>query len=486
MNRREFLMAGGAFAGATMTSGVRAATGGADKLAIFGGTPVMSLVEQEEAKHVFDWPIVNKAMREASDRVLATRQMSGKNIAKEFEAKFCAWQGSKYALCCLNGTTALNTAFYCVGVGPGDEVICPSITMWASCSGVVNLGGTVVFCDVKKDDFCIDPKSFEEHITPRTKAVVVVHYFAAPCDMDEIMRIAKKHGIKVIEDVSHAQGGFYKGRKLGTIGDIGAMSMMSGKSFAIGEAGMFCTDNEEYIYKARLWSSYARFDDVPKKMWARTLNVPFGGIKNRLNQCTCAVGIEQLKKYDRECAEIDKAMKYYHAGLESAGVKCIKMIYPKWENSTKAGWYSTRAVYVPEANKDVDVRVFAKALIEETGKGYSAGCNFPLHWSSLYDDEDIFGNGKPPCRAGMRAGAPSPKELWGKLPVSEITNSICLGIPWFRNFGGDGGTFESYKPIIDRYIEATRKVCAHAAELKDYSGKADWAYWDGGWQRDIS
>ena len=470
MNRREFLTAGGAFAGAAMVSGAKAA-GGADKLAIFGGTPVLSLVEKETASHVFDWPIVNQAMREASDRVLVNRKMSGTDIAREFEAKFCAWQGCKHALCCLNGTTALNTAFYCIGIKPGDEVICPSITMWASCSGVVNLGGTVVFCDVKKDDFCIDPKSFEERITPRTKAVVVVHYFASPCDMDEIMRIARKHNLKVIEDVSHAQGGYYKGRKLGTIGDIAAMSMMSGKSFAIGEAGMFATDSDEYIYKAKLWSAYARFKDVPRALWARTLEVPYGGIKNRLNQCTCAIGIEQLKKYDAECAEIDRAMKYYHEGVKD--LKCIRMIYPKWENSTKAGWYSSRAVYVPEENKGVDVRVFAKALAEETGKGYSAGCNFPLHWSSVYDDEDIFGNGQPPCRRGGQ----EPKKLWGKLPVAEWTNAHCLGIPWFRHFD---------KQVIDRYVEATHKVCAHAAELKDYAGKAPWAYWEDGWKRDIS
>lgn len=471
MNRREFLMGGGAAVGAAVATSACAKTGSADKLAIFGGAPVLGPVEAEQCSHIFDWPIVNRAMREASDRVLAQRKMSGTDIAKEFEKKFCEWQGSKYALCCLNGTTALNTAFYCVGVKPGDEVICPSITMWASCSGVVNLGATVVFCDVKPDDFCIDPKSFEERITPRTKAVVVVHYFGQPCDMDEIMRIARKHNIKVIEDVSHAQGGLYKGRKLGTIGDIGAMSMMSGKSFAIGEAGMFCTDSEEYIYKARLWSSYARFRDVPKNLWAGTLNVPFGGIKNRLNQCTCAVGIEQLKKYDAECADIDKAMKYFHEGIKD--VKCIKMIYPKWENSTKAGWYSSRAVYVPEENQGIDVRVFAQALIAETTKkGFSAGCNFPLHWSSLYDNEDIFGDGVPPCRRGGQ----DPKKLWGKLPVSEATNAHCMGVPWFRYFD---------KAVIDRYIEATHKVVKNADALKKYTGQAPWAYWESGWQRDI-
>ena len=105
-----------------------------------------------------------------------------------------------------------------------------------------------MFADVKADDLTLDPASFEAHITPRTKAVVPVHLYGEPCDMDPIMAIAKKHGIKVVEDVSHAQGGLYKGRKLGTIGDCGAMSLMTGKSFAIGEGGMLVTNPipEEY------------------------------------------------------------------------------------------------------------------------------------------------------------------------------------------------------------------------------------------------
>ena len=467
MNRREFLTAGGAFAGAAMVSGAKAA-GGADKLAIFGGTPVLSLVEKETASHVFDWPIVNQAMREASDRVLVNRKMSGTDIAREFEAKFCAWQGCKHALCCLNGTTALNTAFYCIGIKPGDEVICPSITMWASCSGVVNLGGTVVFCDVKKDDFCIDPKSFEERITPRTKAVVVVHYFASPCDMDEIMRIARKHNLKVIEDVSHAQGGYYKGRKLGTIGDIAAMSMMSGKSFAIGEAGMLVTDSKEIYEKSIRWGMYIRLHqtfDANDAQLKRTREVPLGGIKNRLNQCTCAVGLEQLKKYDRECAEIEKAMLYYHKGISD--VKGLKMIYPKWEKSNKAGWYSSRCLYDPEAFGGCPVTVFAAALNGETGTGYSAGCNFPLHWSSVFDDEDIFGNGQPPSRRFLPDGV-TPKKLAGDLPNADWVNPHCLGDPWFKHFD---------PALIDRYIEAVHKVAAGIAQLKDYKGEVGWAFW---------
>ena len=467
MNRREFI-GGGAAVAAVGTSGFAIGGEAAKKLAIVGGTPVIGKELQGKTAEAFAWPIVNAAMRKASDDVLVGRAMSGRDIAMEFERKFAAWNGTKYALSCLNGTTALNTAFYAIGIGPGDEVICPSMTMWASCMGVVNLGGTVVFCDVRKEDFNIDPASFEAHITPRTKAVVVVHYMGSPCDMDPIMAIARKHGLKVVEDVSHAQGGLYKGRKLGTIGDVGAMSLMSGKSFAIGEAGMLVTDSKEIYEKSIRWGMYIRLHqtfDANDAQLKRTREVPLGGIKNRLNQCTCAIGLEQLKKYDRECAEIEKAMLYYHKGISD--VKGLKMIYPKWEKSNKAGWYSSRCLYDPEAFGGCPVTVFAAALNAETGTGYSAGCNFPLHWSSVFDDEDIFGNGQPPSRRFLPDGV-TPKKLAGELPNADWVNPHCLGDPWFKHFD---------PALIDRYIEAVHKVAAGIAQLKDYKGEAGWAFW---------
>lgn len=466
MTRKDFIKRGSAAAAATGIAGCMTASAGAGKLALFGGTPVMGREFAKKNADMFRWPIVNDAMRKASDDVLRGCIMSGTDITKEFEKKFAAWNGTKYALACLNGTTALNTAFYAIGLKPGDEVICPSITMWASCSGVVNIGGTVVFCDVNPDDLTIDPASFEARITPRTKAVVVVHYMGAPCDMDPIMKIARKHNIKVVEDVSHAQGGLYKGRKLGTIGDVGAMSLMSGKSFAIGEAGMIVTDDKEIYEKSIKWGMYIRMKDTFGVAGIRrTRDVPWGGIKNRLNQCTSAVGLEQLKKYDREREEIEQAMLYYHKGISD--IKGIKMIFPKWEKSNKAGWYSSRCIYDPEAFGGVRNTVFSKALNAETGGGYSAGCNFPLHWSSLYDDEDIFGDGKPPVRRGLPAGV-TPRQLSGKLPVSEDVNNRVLGDPWFKHFD---------KAHIDRYIEAVHKVAANVDALRNYKGEAAFAFW---------
>ena len=200
------------------------------KLAITGGVPVQKTPDEK----LFHWPIVNDAMRKAQADVLEAGNMSGTDIARRFEAAFAKWQGRKYALSHNNGTNALNAAMYAIGIGPGDEIICTSVTYWASCTGALALGASVVFCDINPETLQMDPASFEARITPRTKAVMVVHYMAHPAPMDEIMAIARKHGLKVIEDVSHAQGGHYKGRMLGTFGDIAAMSLMSCKSFAIG------------------------------------------------------------------------------------------------------------------------------------------------------------------------------------------------------------------------------------------------------------
>lgn len=163
--------------------------------------------------------------------------MSDTDITKKFEREFAEWQGTQFALGFCNGTASLHAAMYGCGVGVGDEIICPSVTYWASALPCFSLGATVSFADIDPVTLCLDPNDLEHRITKRTKAIVVVHYLGYPADMDEIVAIARKHGVKVIEDVSHAQGGLYKGRKLGTIGDVGAMSLMTGKSFAIGEGG---------------------------------------------------------------------------------------------------------------------------------------------------------------------------------------------------------------------------------------------------------
>ena len=222
------------------------------KLAILGGEPVV----KTPAGDMFSWPIVNREMEEGVLDVLRHGNMSATGITKEFEAKFAQYHGLRYGLAHNTGTASLQAAMFGIGLGVGDELICPSITYWASGLPAMSLGATVVFAEIDPKTLCIDPKDFERRITPRTKAVVVVHYCSYPAPMDEIMAIARKHNVKVIEDVSHAQGGYYKGKMLGTFGDVAAMSLMSGKSFAIGEGGILVTDSEEIYQRAMLWGHY--------------------------------------------------------------------------------------------------------------------------------------------------------------------------------------------------------------------------------------
>ena len=420
------------------------------ELAILGGKKIIEKADET----MFHWPIVNDAMIAAQTKVLVDGNMSGTDIARRFEAEFAKWQGRKYALSHNNGTNSLNAAMYGVGLGPGDEVICTSVTYWASCTGALGLGATVVFCDVNPDTLQMDPASFEAHITPRTKAVVVVHYMAHPAPMDEIMAIAKEHNIKVIEDVSHAQGGHYKGRMLGTFGDVAAMSLMSCKSFAIGEGGMLVTDDAEIYKRAIRLGHYDRIVDVcTDEEMAETKNIPFGGLKNRMHQTSAAIGLEQLKKHDAEIAEIDRAMKYFWKGIED--VKGLKVIYPTEAGSDKAGWYASRFLYDKDAFGGVSNVTFCEALNAETGGGFSFGCNMPLHLSSVFFDVDVYGHGKPTARAFLPDGV-DPRALTGELPNAAKVNMRVLGEPWFKH---------DDHARIDPYIEAVRKVAAHAADL---------------------
>ena len=420
------------------------------KLAIVGG----NRVQEKADESLFHWPIVNDAMRAAQAKVLDDGNMSGTDIARRFEAEFAKWQGRKYALSHNNGTSSLHAAMYGIGLGPGDEIICTSVTYWASCTGALSLGATVVFCDVNPDTLQMDPASLESRITPRTKAIMVVHYMAHPAPMDEIMAIAKRHGLKVIEDVSHAQGGHYKGRMLGTFGDVAAMSLMSCKSFAIGEGGMLVTDDAEIYKRAIRLGHYDRIIDVcTDEEMEGTKNIPFGGLKNRMHQVSAAIGLEQLKKHDAEIAEIDRAMKYFWKGIED--IPGFRIIYPTDAGSDKAGWYASRFLYDSAAFGGVSNVTFCDALNAETGGGFSFGCNMPLHLSSVFFDVDVYGHGKPTARAFLPDGV-DPRVLSGDLPNAEKVNMRILGEPWFKH---------DDHARIDPYIEAVRKVASNFGEL---------------------
>lgn len=418
------------------------------ELALFGGNKAVTY----EGGDIFTWPIITKEDEDAALEVIRNRAMSGTDITKAFEKDFCEWTGAKYALGTCNGTSALHAAMYGCGLGRGDEIICPSITYWASCTSAMSMGATVVFADIDPNTLCLDPKKLESKITDRTKAIMVVHYLSHPADMDEIMAIAKKHNVKVIEDVSHAQGGMYKGRMLGTIGDVSAMSLMTGKSLAIGEAGMLLTDDLEIYERAIAFGTYERFTPDVKTEYLKPLaGLPLGGYKHRMHQVSAAVGRIQLKYYDERCKEIRKAMNYFWDLLEGVpGIQAIRV--DESTGSNMAGWYAARGLYKPEELGGLSVTRFCEALQAE-GVGVGPGCNLALHTHPVYNNADIYNDGKPTRIAFEDKDI---REMDNDLEVAENIGKRTFSLPWFKH----------YRPeIIEQYANAFKKVCANYQEL---------------------
>lgn len=167
----------------------------------------------------------------------------GTGAIGDFEKSFASLCGTAYALAMNSGTAALHSALFAVGVGPGDEVILPSYTWHATASAVWCCGATPVFCDINLNTLTMDPKDVATKITSKTKALIPVHVWGNPCEMDKILEIAQKNKLKVVEDCSHAHGASYKGKPVGSWGDIGCFSLQGNKAVSGGEAGIaVCSD----------------------------------------------------------------------------------------------------------------------------------------------------------------------------------------------------------------------------------------------------
>lgn len=172
---------------------------------------------------------------------------------RQFEKEFATWAGTDYAIAMANGTVALDVALKALDIGPGDEVVVTPRTFLASVSCIVNAGAVPVFADVDRDSQNITAESIEELLTSRTKAVICVHLAGWPCDMDPIMALADKHGLKVIEDCAQAHGARYKGRAVGSIGHVGAWSFCQDKIMTTGGEGGMVTTNDRALW-SRMWS----------------------------------------------------------------------------------------------------------------------------------------------------------------------------------------------------------------------------------------
>ena len=221
---------------------------------------------------------------------------------KRFEEMFCDYKGSRFALAVNSCTAAMHLSMIVLGIGPGDEVIVPSMTFAATANAVLHTGGTPVFADCERPTMNIDPMDIEARLTTRTKAIMPVHFAGRPCNMDAIMDIAESHDLKVVEDCAHAIEAEYHGRKAGTLGELGCFSFYVTKNVVTGEGGMVITDNEEYADKIRVLAlhgmakdAWMRFSDEGFKHY----QVVYCGYKYNMTDMQAAIGIHQLPRVER-------------------------------------------------------------------------------------------------------------------------------------------------------------------------------------------
>ncbi len=235
-------------------------------------------------------PSIGDEEVKAVTEVLRSGYLAYGPVAKEFEREFAKYIGVKHALAVVNGTIAIYAALKALGIGPGDEVVVPDFTFFATASMVVATGARPVFADIELTTYGMDPSSLEKVISERTKAVIVVHLYGHPARFDELAGIAREAGAYVIEDCAQAHGAEYHGKKVGSLGDVSAFSFYATKNMTMGEGGAVLTDNDEVAERVELLRNHGQV--------GRYNHVTIGW-NFRITNIQAAIGLAQLRKLDR-------------------------------------------------------------------------------------------------------------------------------------------------------------------------------------------
>ncbi|HUT14406.1 MAG TPA: DegT/DnrJ/EryC1/StrS family aminotransferase [Thermoguttaceae bacterium] len=301
-SRREFLATIGAASMVAGTSGMAVgAVNDADKLAIDGGTPVRKAQLRYRPYGPQYYNDVEKnELLEVLDSKEPFRWGSGDSKVLQFEQAYAAHIGVKFALGVTSGTTALYTAVAALGIGPGDEVILPAWTWYADYDAIVLSGALPVFVEID-ESFNIDPREIEAKITPRTKAIMAIHLQGCPADLDPILEIARKHKLRVLEDCAQCLGGRYKGRYVGSIGDIGINSFQLSKSITSGEGGAVTTSDPKLFERAVRFHDVGSVRSPYKELLGGGMLAAFAACNFRMNEFTGAVLKGQLTKLETIC-----------------------------------------------------------------------------------------------------------------------------------------------------------------------------------------
>ena len=276
---------------------------------------------------------------------------------REFEMAFAKYCGIKYGVATANGTAALHLALKALGIGKGNEVIVPSLTFVATANAVTYCNAKPVFVDSHPEYWCIDPEKIEEKITRNTKAIMIVHLYGHPCDMDWIMDIAEDRGLYVIEDCAEAHGAEYKGKKVGSFGDIACFSFYGNKIITTGEGGMCLTNNEELAEKMRILRDHGM--SKRRKYWHEVV-----GFNYRMTNLQAAIGVAQLKKLDGFIEKRRQIAKWYAEELKELEEKGLVKLHPEMPWAKCVYWMYSILEECAKIDRDELIRELEKIGIE--------------------------------------------------------------------------------------------------------------------------
>lgn len=424
--------------------GVLSVTGGAKvrHKPFFVGKALIGSEERRRVNEVLDSGILSGFVGKAGDHFLGGKQV------KDLEALLKTYFGVPYAIAVNSATAGLHAALAAGGISYGDEVIVPPYTMCASATAVVMANGVPVFADINENNFSIDPKSIRARITPRTRAIVVVHLFGGAADMDEIMTIAREHNLYVVEDCAQAPGAKYKGQFVGTFGDVGVFSLNQHKTITCGEGGFILTLNDALALKMQLIRNHGEV--VVKDMAVQDI-VNIVGYNYRMTELEAAVAVGQFQNLD-EWNDLRRGLAHHVSeGLSQysafqlppmdGDVKHVYYAYPIRINSTALG---------------VSRETFVKA-IEAEGIPCSSSYVQPIYLEPMYQQKIAHGpNGFPFAVPGYTGTVDYSK---GICPVSErmyerelVLLAVC--------------SHPNTKEDMDDVITAFDKVMSNLNELR--------------------
>ena len=346
-------------------------------------------------------------LKYVSDCIVSGWISSQGQYVRRFEEAFAHFHDTPQALTVSNGTVALHLALVALGIGPGDEVIVPDLTFAASANVVIHCGAKPVLADVTRDTWTLDPEDFARKITPRTKAVMPVHLYGHPCDMDPIMEIARKHGLFVVEDNAEALGATCRGRLTGTIGDVGCFSFFANKVITTGEGGMVVARDPELMRKMTILRDHGM--EKSRRYWHL---VP--GFNYRMTNLQAAIGLAQMERLEHFLSRREEIVAQYDRHLSKVpGI----VLPPRSDWARNIHWLYS--ILIDPALAGLDRDTLAKKLAERGIE--TRGFFYPLHEQPPYLSDEAF-----PVTSEISARGLS-------LPTAndiriEDVDKVCLGI----------------------------------------------------------